>query len=299
MSTKKPNTIMEERYMNAKVRCEKYLKVINEVLDGNTEDASCKNNDVSKGSLRKFINSTNKRQGYEEALEIDILPKLSWPDNLVSAICGEEAYPDLGFTEIWDAIKYEVLTEREVDIIEKMYLDRMRFSEIAKYYSLSESRIVQIHTRALRKLRSARVVYPLLYGKDYIAILKSYCNTSVAGLENIDKLKGMVERLDEHERCKKATIDNIISNYTNMENERIVKVIEENKQLAAINTPITHLGLSTRSYNALIRYTNCKTAADIMNNMSIEKLHNIRNLGDKSIDEICNVMKEKYDFDIQ
>ena len=109
----------------------------------------------------------------------------------------------------------------------------------------------------------------------------------------------MAERLDEHERCKKATIDNIISNYTNMENERIVKVIEENKQLAAINTPITHLGLSTRSYNALIRYTNCKTAADIMNNMSIEKLHNIRNLGDKSIDEICNVMKEKYDFDIQ
>ena len=61
-----------------------------------------------------------------------------------------------------------------------------------------------------------------------------------------------------------------------------------------LDEPIESLELSVRSYNALIK-NNIRTIRDL-SGITVRELKNIRCLGQRSVDEICSRLKEKYNI---
>ena len=59
-------------------------------------------------------------------------------------------------TELQEVLKQslEVLTEKEKRVIELYYYEELTLKEISKVLEVSESRISQLHTKALLKMRN-------------------------------------------------------------------------------------------------------------------------------------------------
>ena len=158
-----------------------------------------------------------------------------------------------------------MLNERECKIIKYRFgfeEDPKTLKEIAEIFDRSSHRISQITLKALRKLRKP-------------SNLKRLLPNYTLRIQDLQKVRQMVayqEELDEIEDEKPNKINTAPINYS------------------AIH--IEELELTVRAYNGLKRGGIDNIGA--LANMSIEDLSRIRNLGNKTLEEIISKVKNKF-----
>ena len=83
-------------------------------------------------------------QGAEPAIEAAVSSQLALPEEVVAE------------AELHEVLRQslEVLTEKERRVIELYYYEELTLKEISKVLEVSESRISQLHTKALLKMKN-------------------------------------------------------------------------------------------------------------------------------------------------
>lgn len=183
---------------------------------------------------------------------VDKIKDLEYPINLFTKI---DSYRSNEMNSFLLNKVLDTLTDKEKDIIEKYYRDKLSLASIGKVYSNHPERIRQIRDRAIKKLQHpGRICYLYLY--DYINNLES-----------------------ENKRLKQ-----IISSIELQKDRQQIKIEE---CLVPINTLIGELNFSVRLYNCLYR-ANYRTVKDLINTLMNTKddFYKIRNLGKKGLLEL-------------
>jgi DNA-binding CsgD family transcriptional regulator len=153
------------------------------------------------------------------------------------------------------------LTEREVDILQKRYIEGMTLRTIALAYGLTSERIRQIKARAIRKLRhpSRKILF------------------QAVPMVEVQKQKVQYQKL-----CQEYEfLAEVLNSANNLDVGRVT--------VEVLDIPLSELNLSVRSYNCLRRASK-NTLKDITD-MTEPELKRIRNLGNKSADEIIDCLK--------
>lgn len=125
--------------------------------------------------------------------EIRMLP---WPHNLVCSILGSEGY------DFWkeqipadfdESVKYvleETLTDREIDILQSFFRDRIALRIIGGKYGIKEQRCAQIKNKAIRRLRHPSRTKYIKYGMAEVA------RRAMEPPEEIPIAQHLIEELD-------------------------------------------------------------------------------------------------------
>jgi len=191
-----------------------------------------------------------------------------YPFNLAVAIFdSEEEARKIYSPGIHTALS--TLTEKEQGIISKRYAENKTLKVCADEYGLTTERIRQIQHKALRKLR-----HPSRANQFRAVPLDEF-------KENELKYQKLSR---EYEALLKA-YELLTTKRVNM--DEVLALSELSKML---NIETENLKLSHRTYYSLKR-TGVRTLGDIVD-MSIEELSQIRNLGQKSSDEIMACVKQ-------
>jgi len=286
------------KYAVALDELNKYKAILEDMIErGISEKKSCEIHNVSVGRFSSRIgNLAGSRGIYELPLEEIISKELSWPDNMMSAAAGEEVFPCEEFDELWDSLKNKFLTNREIEVLEELYIDNLYLYKVADKHGVTTERIRQIAAKALRKLRSKRFWYPLMFGKDYISALKECGASYHPALDD-------VETFERYDTRKKELISQLEATFMDREairivNERAVEAVEKAEKSdteKVSESDIDILDLSVRSYNVLKR-AGISTIGELMK-ISKGDMMTFRNMGRKSMQEIVDVMKIRYCFD--
>jgi len=163
-----------------------------------------------------------------------------------------------------------LLAEKEADILQKRFRDKMTLKEISIFYGVSQSRIRQREVKALQKLRYYKNVNLL------IAVPKT----------ELIKEQEKYQRLERDFSVLEQDYKELVAKIELMTDKRT----ERNETATAEETPIEYLDLSMRSHNALSR-AGIKTLRDITN-LSMRDLLQIQNLGKTSVSNIEWVLKQ-------
>lgn len=207
-----------------------------------------------KDGFKKYIKKTCVKQFSEELMTDIYRASEDWHDRLLREILDIDVsvveFPDYD-TDVFDDVMCDRLTAREHLIICGRHRDNMTLSELGELWGLSANRIRQIEVKALRKLRHPRVIKRIFSNNSIWSeyyVIESYLNT---------------EKLAEHLTPKTEGFYN---------GDREIK----------------YLGLSTRSYNCLVR-AGIRTFRDL-EYAPVKDLMNVRCLGEKALAEIAIAM---------
>lgn len=234
-------------------------------------------------------------------------PIAVYPYNLISELCCDlnpnaDLYKDFAlpmFSDQMDGLNLALsyLSDRERDVIEKMYRDFYILDDLAREYAVTRGRIHQIENKALKKLRSPSLTKLIVYGAKTSDLMEKE--------KRLNKKQKELEEVEELLNKKEEEIGKRISNLTNDS-----KAYDDFKnELSAIGSKynevdlstiyLSDLGLSTRILNCLKR-AELSTAKDLID--FVKKWGSgwvrIRNLGSKSVDEIKDTFKEKFDISL-
>lgn len=83
-------------------------------------------------------------QGTEPAIDVSVSSQLAQPEEVIAEAELREV--------LWQSL--EILTEKERRVIELYYYEELTLKEISKVLEVSESRISQLHTKALMKMKN-------------------------------------------------------------------------------------------------------------------------------------------------
>ena len=173
-----------------------------------------------------------------------------YPFNLAFGIFGntEEAF-QIYIPGIFAAL--DTLTEREADILQKRFGDKMTLKSIGEMHGVGAERIRQIAFKAMRKMR-----HP--------------------SRTNMFKAVSATELQEQNIKFQKLS----------QEYEILSRALElcTAKKATTVQSSISELDLSTRSYNCL-RGAGKDTLRDITE-MTRDELAKIRNMGRKSVEEV-------------
>lgn len=203
------------------------------------------------------------------------LREMPYPYNLIEVVKGQglpygvsEEVLSLDYTpSAIRAMVSETLAERETQVIEMRYRDKMTLAEVGTVFGVGQERIRQIEAKALRKLnhparlRNYAAVPYQEWKKEYEARLRAEA------------------RLDWYLQHGRYTV----------ELEESDKPFSDNPEL--YDTPIDDMDFSVRSFNCLKRAM-VNTLGDILK-LDFETATHIRNLGRRSLDEIVSKVHER------
>lgn len=167
----------------------------------------------------------------------NLQPTRSWYDRLWGHVMGERFYAAKCPTDVAETFEYlfeTQLTPREVEVIRFRYEECLSLEEIAKRLKVTAERVHQIHSKAIRKLKSANAW--LINGKGEVI--------------NVLQLKRKFEQ--DVELTTKIQIVNQLSDAVKDLRTRIKEAalaVTENKDDLALKD----LGLSVHCYNRLYR----------------------------------------------
>lgn len=277
----------ENAYEKGYEKANAVMRVINRIRGGESETRACAAENVNKSWFRRFVRedlSDISREADRVSVTRDTW--ITWEDQFLSDLVGEDYDAPENFLENYDNVTSRALSEQEQEILRLFYQEEMNFAQIGAIIGRTRERVRIIQAKIMRKLRNPNNRLELLYGKDYVKVVKVLHDAQA----EYDKkyLHKKEERMEEKQ--KKITDLKI---KTKQLQERI-----ENREQAAAYGKLTDLDLSVRSYNALARYfmlyehkySTDVTIYDILRISS--KLGGIRNIGKQSEKEILDKIKE-------
>lgn len=173
------------------------------------------------------------------------------------------------------------LTDRERRCIECKYRYGLTLEVTAKAFNVTRERIRQILAHATRKLRCRIHKCRKISRDDYMSLKFAYDTMC----RNYDKMMALLEKISGNE-----PID-------------ILSVLEKYEQKQAFtDIKIDDMELTVRSYNCLVR-AGFKTIQDIVDadSRSVDGkwIFRVRNLGQKSIEEIRVKLSEEYNYTLK
>ena len=195
-----------------------------------------------------------------------------WPYNLLEQIGMEDADPLDHLSveaELYLAMCMSHMTEREMLVVRLRYFEQKTLKEVGEVIGVQSERVRQIEAKAVRKLRWRDCNYILRHGA------KAYIDKRVN--EKVDEiLKTRMNELEDEYRAKMA---GVIITDDESKRDMIGKLLQ---------TTISELDLSVRSFNCLSRVYIHTVGELIERYPTYEKLYEIRNLGRKSSEEIID-----------
>lgn len=214
-----------------------------------------------------------------------------YPYNLLDDIFQEE-FDHIVTEDEMDGLNSALATlnEREQDLLYLKYQESKSLREIGAIYNKTQSWAQQIIARAVRKLRHPSRSRTILYGENGSKRLKAL-NEKEAELKarelNLELLISELEELNIHE-----------AEITETRKKRLEPGYDDPRP-----SPYKHggyyysqafedLDLSVRSFNCLVR-TGCDTVTKIIDAIREGTIIKIVNLGQKSVIEIIEKLKEK------
>ena len=208
-----------------------------------------------------------------------------YPYNLLEDILDKPQNDELDADQL-KGLEYAIstLTQREQDCINTYCKSDLTFDEMRGTYHITRGRIWQIYRKALRKLR-----HPTRW--KYIEI--GYAKPSGELEQQADeRRKKLLESLNaEYDarildiRRKIGRADKILAELNGLDT---IKTAEQ--FLDAVDTPIENFDFSVRTYNSLSR-AGIKTITRLCA-CDMDKLRTVRNLGNKSIQEIVDKLAQ-------
>lgn len=196
---------------------------------------------------------------------------LTYPQNLLQAVAHNSGLePPTEYTkDILAGIQYvlSTLDDREQDILRMRFEEGRIRSEIAAFFGISQERVYQIETKALKSMRA-----PTRW---------NYLKLGVAGYMRWAKEQARGEGFTVG--YKQGYKDGNADGRNGMEHPTISEEL--------LNLPIISLGLSVRAYNCLMR-ANCKCIGDVIR-LSEQQIQTMKNLGVKTAGEIAAALKSK------
>ena len=280
-----------------KEKLEKIGRVIALMQSGKSESEACQIECLNKNWFRRFLRGDitlpATKKNYPTIIRDDWI---SWQDRFITDLCGEESYAAPNFDYLFTKITSEVLTERQRKALYLRYQMDLSLRDMEQEMGLSAERARTIVNEALRILRHPKNRYVLLYGEEYEQLLKekksaqlTYDQARLEAIKNSVKKKEEFAKVrEETERLKEMAAKTTDSNYDAL---GILDLIS-----------IEELNLSCRSFNALWlnrsklggKRGDAISTVGKLANMSIKDLREIRNLGEKSIEEIVSVLEKNY-----
>lgn len=197
---------------------------------------------------------------------------MSWedyPGNLLIAIKGQadRELPTTFSVDNFAGLQYvlSTLDEREHEILQLRYSERMTRSEIAVELAISPERVRQIENKACRKLQRLSKWNYIVYG------IAGYMKRTATVEYNRGYSVGY----------KKGYEDGVLDTNRGITNPYASDEV--------MNLPIESLNLSMRAHNCL-RSVPCKSIGDVVR-LTAEQIWTIRNLGKISANEIAQAVK--------
>lgn len=254
-----------------------------------SEAQTLKDLDIDQRTFRRICYTTdwvdrshNKDDEYLKLRESikNAIPTRKWTEDLFCAVVGlpvtavscGKIPPDVDETMI-NAI--DSLTSREQTVIRGYYQDRKTEREIAEELGLSTSRIQQIESHAMRKLRHPSRLAYIVYGNGYY-INKKQEAEKITKTYAIQQAAKELERLNELIEIKSATLTNT------------KHVICNNAHF--LDLSIENLDLTVRGYNCLKR-AGIETVGELVT-ITEKDLMKIRNMGRKAADDIIAKLRD-------
>lgn len=178
------------------------------------------------------------------------------------------------------------LSNIEKKVLRMRYYEEMTLSEVSEKLGKSIERVRQIEHKAFRRLRRPSISKMMIYGMSYYEEEKnSRYESELADYKYlVSKNKELLSQINDSKKLNSELINKI-------------KAIDTKKDESVLAiTKIDSLPLTVRTYNCLVR-GGIKSVEDLMQT-SYHRLLKVRNLGRRSFEEIADVMKEKYNWDV-
>lgn len=206
-----------------------------------------------------------------------IYKDMEYPLNLLFRITEDEnfiANTDT-ITDLNGTVEYVLctLSQREREILQYRFKDKLTFDDIAKIYNVTRERIRQIEAKTLRKLRHPNRLKYIKYG--------------VLGV--INRIRE--ERYNKYKQLERQLIE--LCKVNEMKADKIIKENELKKKYE--NDKIEMANFSVRTYNALKRA--CINTISELSQLSYNDICNIRNLSQRSVNEIIDKLKS-YGYEV-
>lgn len=268
-----------DELLGREARCGSYYIDFNTIVEKSYEKylGTCKTH--SMYALMNYESGRNENCGQYCA---------TWPYNLLDAIqhvgtksdFHDEGIINYPITQIqMEALDYCIehyLTEREQKCIFAQFKEDLTLEEVGKRFNVGKERIRQINAKSIRKLRHPSRFNLIRYGLGRLVTNEKQRKVELLEHELSDK----IFELEIRTAAINRKLERLDEEYPD-----IVDKIETEHGL--MDTAVSDLGLSVRSYNCLIR-AGCATVSDVITKIEDGSIIGIRNLGRHSCSEIAN-----------
>jgi len=274
------------------------MQVLTEIRCGNAVAEVLEEHNIDSKKFNRWLNSsiykTDSTSRIDEYNTKDVCQlSLNAYERLWYEAFESDKLSDIP-SDIEDTLKNIIkntLTKREKKYIRMRFWENLTLDEIAKYTGVTRERVRQVINKALRKIRGRSFKQYKYFGDSVYRIQKNdrLYKELINKREQLQAVNDRIEEIEKElnnrtEKLSKVKAELGISN--SLSDEEIVN-----------NTPIEELELSVRSYNCLKRHAKINTIGELRK-LTYDELMSIRNFGRKSLDEIANIMRNKYDIEL-
>ena len=262
--------------------------MIERMIAGESEASLCKEYNVNNKFFRRlcfepklgFIDNKPEKE--------DIVKYLVTPEELIYCDVFElDAIKDyydvpIRLDEVMK-IALSVLTENERDVMKYKYWEDMTFDKIGEKMGITRSRTQQLHSHAIKKLRTPKVAWVLRYGKDALDKVNKIREVKYDELVS-EEVKRLEEETDLalrlNNRKKLVELKSCIS----------AKLGDNSISKELYDFYIENIGLSTRTTNCLIR--NEITTVGKLAEQTEDSLMKLSAFGSGCLGEVKKLLKD-------
>lgn len=219
-----------------------------------------------------------------------------WPYNLLDAIISmpgkEQQWETVVNDDQMDGLKEAMksLTEREYSCVFLYYKDGKTFDHIGSEFGITRERARQIIVKAIRKLRHPSRLNIIRYGTELVEKSYELHKRRVELEKEQAELDAWEQQLDLAKR--KADLEAQQRELEVMQSEHATECASAFVPQSILNTPVETLDLSARCYNCLYKRAGCKTLADVIKIVRTGEILDIRNFGQKCLNEVLDKTEE-------
>ena len=294
----------KEILLSARTRYQTIVDIIDDVLENENEAGACRKHNLHQTVFRFYVNN----KAFTNGMPIKEQNKI-WLEPYQRLYCDvleiegftieQVATLPVDFNETVGKLIKE-LTRRGLrmkDVVCLYYFEEMNYTEIAKYFSLSKTRIRDIHQKFLRIMRHSKNKVRLMYGDKMLAkIKKSQRLHQKRVFAIIEEMEEIQRKLDEQQKEKERI---------EAQNRKREEEQKEKYKSMGIRELTKHMKLkSARAYQSIIFDYNCRDSDNtsayeyLLSLNSIDKILDIPSVGVKTAEEIACALEETFGIEV-